>query len=260
MIGSADPWHVQNVPPDAVRSKSVVQFDPLPEIGREVADRYYRGAHTGYARRFMRAMPDIVSYHIGLATGGFDIAGGFAAPPPTFRYLTMRFATSAGLDIPAELADRLAEDHRVFLCNIRGFGVAESVRFDRLGRATSLQRYQFEYERTDDEPDAVSAERLDRQVSSIERLIGEAFGARLLVVDRVVAERRPLAIDQPGQRLSAELLPRSNRTAFISVYFDQEEWAQEWFGRDDVRAAVLGTGWSAVRGAKIDEECGLDRR
>jgi hypothetical protein len=68
------------------------------------------------------------------------------------------------------------------------------------------------------------------------------------------------ALDEPGQAPTGEVLPSSARQAFVEVYFDHRDWAEEWFARPEVRTALLGSGWARVHGVRLQEECGLDRR
>jgi len=241
-------------------AKTISQFMPLAASTRAECDRYYREVHTRFARRFLREMPHVRSYHIGLAESGYDIAGGWAAPPPTFRYVVLRFDHGTGLAPGAALRERIAQDHRVFLRELRGFAVEEEVLVDRLNGQTSLVKYQFEYDRPPGEPADIGAQRLRGQLARVTELADDPLGLRLLLADRVLFETASEPIDEPGQRSTGERVVDTERQGFLELYFDQPEWAEEWFSREDVRSALLGEGWQLVRGVKIVEECGLDRR
>jgi len=241
-------------------AKTISQFQPLAASTPAECDRYYRDVHTRFARRFLRAMPNVRSYHVGLAESSYDVAGGWAAPPVTFRYVVLRFDPGTGLSVSPQLRERITEDHRVFLRELRGFSVQEEVLFDRLQGQTSLVKYQFEYDRRPGEPADAGATRLEEQLDRLAALADEAFGLRLLVVDHVLFETGSEPVDEPGQRGTGERLAQTARQAFVELYFDQPEWAEEWFVREEVRSALLGEGWGLARGVRIAEECGLDRR
>ena len=243
-----------------VSTKSISQFLPLAASTREECDRYYREVHTRYARSFLREMEHVLSYHVGLAEAAYDLNGRWCARPRTFRYITLRFAPGATLEMDPEVRERITQDHRVFLRELRGFAVEEEVLVDRLSGQTALVKYAFEYDRRPAEDAEAGGERLVGQVAQLRDLAGEAFGLRRLLVDHVLSEGVSEAVDEPGQRSTGERLPVSSRQAFVELYFDQQEWAEEWFARPDVRRALLGTGWGAARGVRVYEECGLDRR
>jgi hypothetical protein len=159
-----------------------------------------------------------------------------------------------------ELRERITQDHRVFLRELRGFSVDEELLVDRLGGQTSLVKYQFEYDRPPGEPADVGAARLREQLDRLVPVAEEAFGLRLLVANHVRFETGSEPVDEPGQRGTGERLSETSRQAFLELYFDQPQWAEEWFRRDDVRSVLVGEGWALAHGVKVAEECGLDRR
>lgn len=243
-----------------VGRKTISTFQPLAASDREECDRYYLEVHSRFARRFLREMRHVLSYHIARADAGYDLNGSWHARPRGFRYVTLRFRSGTALVLSSELRRAIDEDHRVFLRELRGFVVEEEVLVERLAAQTSLAKYVFEYDRTDSEPVEAGTARLADQTSRLRALAEDAFGLRLLLVDHVASESRSEPIDEPGQRPTGELLPHSTRHAFLEAYFDHREWAEEWFVRPEVRRAVLGDGWGRVQGARVHEECGLDRR
>lgn len=248
----------------AALAKTISQFQPLAASTRADADRYYREVHARFARGFLREMPPVRSYHTGLAVAAYDVAGGWAAPPETFRYVVLRLDPGATLPWTPELRERITQDHRVFLRELRGFAVDEEVLVDRLRGQTALVKYQFEYDRVPGEPAAAGEARLRAQLDRLVELADEAFGLRLLLADHVRHETGSEPVDEPGQRGTGIRLPETARQGFVELYFDQPEWAGEWFAREDVRAALLGPdeglAWDRVVGVQVHEECGLDRR
>lgn len=240
--------------------KTISTFQPLAASDRAECDRYYQDVHTRFARHFLWEMDHVVSYHIGRADAGYDLNGDWLARPRGFRYVTIRCRPGTALVMGPELRATITEDHRVFLRELRGFAVEEEVLIDRLTAQTTTVKYLFEYDRTESEHAEAAAARLAEQTSRLAALADEAFGLRLLLVDHVVSESISESVDEPGQRSTGELLPSSLRHAFVELYFDQREWADKWFARRDVRSALTGAGWGLVQGARVHEECGLDRR
>lgn len=241
-------------------AKSIAQFRPLAASTRAACDRYYREVHTRFARGFLREMPNVRSYHVALAESSYDVAGGWAAPPSTFRYVILRFDPGTGLALAPGRRERIAQDHRLFLRELRGFTVEEDVLVNHLRGQTSLVKYQFEYDRRPDEGSDAGAERLRAQMDRLVSLSDAVFGLRLLIANHVLVETGSEPIDEPGQRSTGQALSDTPRQGFVELYFDQDEWAEEWFRRDDVRAALLGEGWGRAHGVKLAEQCGLDRR
>lgn len=241
-------------------AKTISEFQPLAASTRAEADRYYREVHSRFARGFLREMASVRSYHTGLAVASYDVAGGWAAPPRAFRYVVLRYDPGTELPWTPELRERITQDHRVFLRELRGFAVDEEVLLDRLSGQTALVKYQFEHDRVPGEPVEAGAARWRSQLDRLAELAGDAFGLRLLLADHVLHETRSDPVDEPGQRSTGVPLPDTPRQGFVELYFDQAEWAGEWFAREDVRAALLGEGWGRAGGVRVVEECGLDRR
>jgi hypothetical protein len=240
--------------------KTISQFSPSAAVGRESADRYYREVHSRFARRTLRAMEHVLTYHTAIAAASYDLNSGWNAPPETFRYVTLRFRAGHALGFSPEVREQVTQDHRRFLRDLRSFGVEEEVRVDRVDGQTTTVKYLFEYDRAPAEDRDTGATRLDEQLGRLTTLAEHAFGLRRLVLDRVVSESVAAALDEPGQAPTGEVLASSSRHAFVEVYFDHRDWAEDWFALPDVRSALLGSGWARVHGIRVQEECGLDRR
>ena len=235
-------------------NKSIAQFQPLAGQSREDADRHYSKVHTRFARAQLRAMPHVLSYHTNRAEAEYDLAGGWGQRPRAFRFVILRFAPGRSLEFPPDVRERVAQDHRLFLRELRGFAVDEEVLVDRLDGQTALVKYLFEYERV-----AEARPSLDELAATLCEL-GDTFGLRRIVLNRVRAEAVAESIDEPGQRPTTRPLPDTAKQAFVEIYFDHRDWAEEWFARPAVRVALIGPAWALARGYRVTEECGLDRR
>ena len=239
--------------------KSIIQFLPLAGQSRRAADRYYRDVHTRFSRGQMRTMPHVLSYHTNRADAEYDLTAGWRQRPRAFRFAILRFTLGHGLEFPPEVRAQIIEDHRLFLRELRDFAVEEQAVVDRLGGQTGLVKYLFEFERPEEAPLAEGESTLSTLVHSMAREAADAFGLRRVLVDRVRSEAVAEAIDEPGQRLTDRTLPQTTKQAFLELWFDNHEWAEEWFARPVVRAVLRDPWWAVARGYRVTEECQLDR-
>ncbi|MFD7407818.1 hypothetical protein ACFV7R_35335 [Streptomyces sp. NPDC059866] len=245
---------------DQATDKTVSHFLPLSTVTADEADRHYLAVHTRFARHFLREMDQVVSYHIARAVAEYDLAGGWEQRPRAFRFIVMRFLPGRGLELPDRLRELVVEDHRNFLRDLRPFRVREEVVLDRMSGQTALEKYVFELDRPDGADPGSAAEHLREQMAVLEGEASAAFGIRQILVDHVEAEGVTAPVDEPGQRLLPETLSETSRQAFVELYFDQREWAEDWFARPGVRAVLQDPYWKPVRGYRVEERCGLDRR
>jgi hypothetical protein len=243
----------------AAHTKTISSFLPVSTVSLEECDRHYREVHTRFARRFMRETDDVVSYHINRATAEYDLVGDWRQRPRAFRFIVLR-TVSGPLHMPPERAAVLAEDHRNFLRDLRNFPVEEQVVVDELRGQTALVKYLFEFDRRPDSDPAQARHALEGTLTALADEAGRALGLRLLLADHVQGEREAAPIDEPGQRPLPTFLPGTCKQAFLEFWFDQQEWAEEWFRRPAVRTALQDPAWALARGYRVDEECGLDRR
>jgi hypothetical protein len=240
--------------------KTVSHFLPLSTVPADEADRHYTEVHTRFARGFLRELEQVVSYHTARAVAGYDAAGGWALRPRAFRYIVMRFLPGRSLELPDRLREQIVEDHRNFLRELRPFRVREEVVLDRLSGQTALEKYVFELDRPDDVSSEAAAAHLRTRLAALVDEASAACGIRQILADHVEAEQATEPVDEPGQRSLPRMLPATSRQAFLELYFDQREWAEEWFARPGVRRVLQDPYWKPVRGYRVRERCGLDRR
>lgn len=124
--------------------KTFATFAPLAALPVEESDRHYRLVHTPFARRFLREMDQVVSYHTARATAELDLGGGWQQRPRAFRYIAMRFLPGRTLELSDELHERLVQDHRSCLRDLRSFRVREQVLHDRLSGQVGLSKHVIE--------------------------------------------------------------------------------------------------------------------
>lgn len=244
----------------AAWAKAISHFLPSATLTAEEANRYYLRVHTRFARHFLREMEQVVSYHTGRAVAQYDLLGGWERSPRAFRFVVLRFLPGRGLELTEDLRETIVADHRVFLRELRPFTVSEEVVLDRMSGQTALEKYFFEIDRHDDTTPEAARAHLRRQLVVLAQEASSTFGVRQVLVNHVLREQATVPVDEPGQRPLPETLPTTSRQAFLEFYFDQHEWAQEFFARPAVRAVLQDRYWAAVHGYRIEEQCGLDRR
>ena len=248
------------MPDPSLYDKTFSSFAPLASQPVEESDRHYREVHAPFARRFLREMEQVVSYHTGRVTAELDLGGGWRQRPRAFRFIVLRYLSGRSLELPEELHERIVQDHRSCLRDLRSFPVREQVVLDRLHGQTGLAKHVVQLERRSDTSAEEAARYLAKQVDVLAEQAQGAFGLRQVLVDHVLGEAETEAVDEPGQRPLRRLLPATPVQAFVEVYSDHTDWAREWFALPAVRAVVQDPWWGLVRVHEVAEECGLDKR
>lgn len=255
--------------------KTMSSFNPLWSLGIDECERHYSDVHTRWARHLLRDRPHMVSYHIDRATAAYDVRGGFGQRPDAWRWVILRLAPGQRLGLSAAEQEQVVQDHRNCLRDLRSFTVDERVVIDELRGQTTLVKYLFDLERASGAPvgdgggtgvggttDGVDPDRR-RFEALADALAAHArerdFGLRLLVQDTVTREQATEPVDEPGQRPVGRVLETSTKIGFLELYFDQQEWAEDFLGEPAVRE-LLRPAFARVRGYRVDEGCGFDNR
>jgi hypothetical protein len=245
--------------PGSEVSKTMSQFLPVSTKTREECNEHYERVHTRWARHLLRGKEQVVSYHVARATAEHDLLGTWEASPTAFRFITLRFRAGRGLEATEQESELISRDHLRFLRELRGFDVEEAVLVDELRGQTSLVKYVFEFDR---EP-SLSPEYAGTMLAEVGRglsaLAPSCFGMRRLVMNHVRHEFAAEPIEEPGQRPASTPLASTTRVGMLEMYADQAEWAEEWLARADV-LSLLRDAFTEVRGSRVVESCGLDRR
>lgn len=241
-------------------AKTYAHFLPLAALPVHESDRHYREVHTRWARGFLRELPDVVSYATDRVLAERDPAGGWGQRPRAFRFISMRYRPGSHLDLPPELRERVVQDHRNCLRELRSFRVREHVLVDRLRGGTGLAKLVVELDRRPGTSAGDAATRLAGGLEVLAEQAQDAFGLRQLLVDHVQHEAATEPLDEPGQRPTGRMLPDTARSAFVELWFDHTDWADEWLARPAVAAVLQDAWWAAARTYQVHEECGMDRR
>ena len=249
--------------PDAQQwNKRILAFRPSALAPLEQCEAHYLQVHSPWALREIRAMDDMVSYHTNLMLGQWDLLGGFRQVPDEWRFATMRSRPGGRGGFPPAVLEFLSQDHQNFLSHLRGFAVEESVSVDRRSGQLTSDKYVLVLDR----PDGLAPDDALTAAAAVEARLGElfadAYGARLMVVNRVLAESEYDALREPGQLITSRVAGDSTRLSYLELYFDHEEWGGEFFARADVQSAVRDSPFAPKSSAAyhVLERAGHDKR
>jgi hypothetical protein len=238
--------------------KAFSRFMPTPSRTPQECERHYTEVHVRMAQELLRPMPALVSYHINRAVAQADVVGGWGQRPRAWRFVVLRFDPGEVLAFSEEENEMVAQDHVNCLYRLRHTDVEETVLLDRRNGQLALAKFLLEADRApgvsaDDGWTAFSAI-ADRVRERMER----AFGARLLILNRVLNEVESEPVDVEGQR-PIGLLAEPTRVGYLEVYFDHARWGRE------ALSPLVGEGLLRARGLvdvnllQVEEHAPLSR-
>jgi hypothetical protein len=210
-------------------SKSISRFEPTPSRTPEECERHYTHVHVRMAQNLLRPMPGLRSYHINRALAQADVTGGWAQRPRAWRFVVLRFTPGEALAFTPAQNEMVAQDHVNCLYRLRHCDVNETELFDSSGGQLALAKFMIEADR----PPAVEAEAAWLAFTSlaarVKALMGNAYGARKLILNRVLNELECEPVDVEGQR-PIGLLQQTTRVGYLEAYFDHRRWGEEALG------------------------------
>src|SRR6476661_57846 len=209
--------------------KSISRFEPTPSRTPEECERHYTEVHVRMAQELLRPMPALISYHVNRAVAQADVVGGWAQRPRAWRFVFLRFDPGEVLSFSEEQNELVAQDHVNCLFRLRHTDTEETVLLDRRNGQLALAKFLIEADRAP----GVSADDGWAAFSAIADRVREqmdgAFGARLLILNRVLNEVECEPVDVEGQR-PIGLLADPIRAGYLELYFDHARWGREALG------------------------------
>ena len=210
-------------------SKAIGRFDPTPSRTPEECERHYAQVHVRMAQDLLRPMPSLLSYHTNRVVAQADITGGWGQHPRAWRFNMLRFAPGQTLAFTDEQNEMVARDHVNCLYRLRHCEVEETVLLDRLSGQTALAKFLLEADRPPSAgPDQAWAA-FSALAERVQAAMDGAFGARALVVNRVLTELECEPVDVEGQR-PVGVLDETTRVGYLEAYFDHPRWGEEALG------------------------------
>ena len=237
--------------------KSIGRFDPTPSRTPEECERHYTQVHVRMAQDLLRPVPSLLSYHTNRAVAQADVNGGWHQRPRAWRFVVLRFTPGATLAFTPEQNEMVAQDHVNCLYRLRQGDVDEHVLLDRVDRQLALAKFMLEADRAAGvEADAAWAA-FSALADRLRGVMDGAFGARRLIVNRVLNEVECEPMDVEGQR-PIGLLEDSTRVGYIEAYFDHARWGEEALGGLVAEGALRDHALVDVNLLRVEELAPLD--
>ena len=237
--------------------KVIGRFDPTPSRTPEECERHYTQVHVHMAQDLLRPMPSLVSYYTDRAVAQADVNGGWAQRPQAWRFVVLRFAPGETLAFTPEQNEMVAQDHVNCLYRLRSCEVQETVLLDRLDGQLTLCKFMIEADR---DPSVDPDEAWGAFTALAQRTLAamqQAFGARRLLLNRVVNEVECAPLDVEGQR-PIGLLADTTRLGYIEAYFDHWRWGEQALGALAAGDALAHPALVDVHLLRVDELAPLD--
>ena len=237
--------------------KSLGRFDPTPSRTPEECERHYTQVHVRMAQDLLRPVPSLLSYHTNRAVAQADVTGGWNQRPRAWRFVVLRFTPGETLAFTPEQNEMVAQDHVNCLYRLRQGDVDEHVLLDRVDRQLALAKFMLEADRAAGvEADAAWAA-FSALADRLRGVMDGAFGARRLIVNRVLNEVECEPMDVEGQR-PIGLLEDSTRVGYIEAYFDHARWGEEALGGLVAEGALRDPALVDVNLLRVEELAPLD--
>jgi len=237
--------------------KVIGRFDPTPSRPPEECERHYTKVHVRMAQDLLAPMPTLISYHTDRAVAQADVNGRWLQRPRAWRFVVLRFTPGATLAFTDEQTEMVAQDHVNCLYRLRSCDVEESVRLDRVGAQLALAKFMIEGDRAPGVDAAAAWEVFTELAGLVHAAMARAFGARRLIVNRVINEVACEPLDVEGQR-PVGLLPETTRVGYIEAYFDHTRWGEEALGPLAAGGALRRPGLVDVNLLRLEEQAALD--
>jgi hypothetical protein len=237
--------------------KVIGRFDRTPSRSPEECERHYTQVHVRMAQDLLRPMPTLLSYYTDRAVAQADVNGGWSQRPRAWRFVVLRFTPGETLAFTQEQTEMVAQDHVNCLYRLRSCEVEEAVLIDRVGGQRALAKFMIEADR----PVGVGPEEawdvFSGLADRVRQVVDGAFGARQLVLNRVVNEVECEPLDVEGQR-PIGLLEDSTRVGYIEAYFDHQRWGEEALGVLAAGGALRDPALVDVNLLRVEELAPLD--
>lgn len=209
--------------------KSIGRFDPTPSRTPEECERHYTQVHVRMAQDLLRPVPSLLSYHTSRAVAQADVNGGWHQRPRAWRFVVLRFTPGATLAFSPGQSEMVAQDHVNCLYRLRQGDVDEQVLLDRVDRQLAMAKFLIEADRAPGVDAAAAWEVFSAVADRVRGVMDGAFGARRLILNRVLNEVECEPLDVEGQR-PIGVLEDSTRVGYIEAYFDHARWGEEALG------------------------------
>jgi hypothetical protein len=237
--------------------KSIGRFDPTPSRTPEECERHYTQVHVRMAQDLLRPVPSLLSYHTSRAVAQADVTGGWNQRPGAWRFVVLRFTPGETLAFTPEQNEMVAQDHVNCLYRLRQGDVDEHVLLDRVDRQLALAKFMIEADRAPGVSADSAWEAFTAVADRVRGVMDGAFGARRLILNRVLNEVECEPLDVEGQR-PIGLLEDTTRVGYIEAYFDHARWGEEALGVIGAEGALSSPALAGANLLRVEEQAPLD--
>lgn len=238
--------------------KVIGRFDPTPSRTPEECERHYTQVHVRMAQDLLRPMPSLLSYHTDRAVAQADVNGGWMMRPRAWRFVVLRFTPGDTLAFTPEQNEMVAQDHVNCLYRLRSSEVSEEVLLDRVGGQLALAKFMIEADRGASVDPSVAWDVFSGVIADrVRSVMDGAFGARRLILNRVVNEVECEPLDVEGQR-PIGLLSDTTRVGYIEAYFDHARWGEQALGVLAASGVLRDPALADVNLLRVEEQAPLD--
>jgi hypothetical protein len=237
--------------------KVIGRFEPTPSRSPEECERHYTQVHVRMAQDLLRPMPSLLSYHTNRAVAQADVNGGWNQRPRAWRFVVLRFTPGETLVFTATQNEMVAQDHVNCLYRLRSCEVEESVLLDRLEGQLALSKFTIEADRDTSVDPGDAWRAFSALAERTAAAMQDAFGARRLILNRVLNEVDCTPLDVEGQR-PVGLLHETTRLGYIEAYFDHHRWGEQSLGVLAEEGALRDPALVDVNLLRVEELAPLD--
>jgi hypothetical protein len=239
-------------------SKAIGRFEPTPSRTPEECERHYTQVHVRMAQDMLAPMGSLRSYHINRAVAQADVNGRWAQRPRAWRFVVLRFNPGEALAFTPEQSEMVAQDHVNCLYRMRHCDVEETVLMDRLERQLTLAKFLIEADRVATAEPAEAWSAFASLAGRVQTVMTSAFGARLLLLNRVLNELETEPVEVEGQR-PIGLLETTTRVGYLEAYFDHPRWGEEALAALITSGATRHPALCDVNVLRVEELAPLDK-
>jgi hypothetical protein len=237
--------------------KSIGRFDPTPSRTPEECERHYTQVHVRMAQDLLRPMPSLLSYHTNRAVAQADVNGGWKQRPRAWRFVVLRFTPGETLAFSPEQNEMVAQDHTNCLYRLRQGDADEHVLLDRVDRQLALAKFLIEADRAPGVHADTAWDVFNALADRVRGVMDGAFGARRLILNRMLNEVECEPLDVEGQR-PIGLLEDTTRVGYIEAYFDHARWGEEALNVIAASGALRDPALQDVNLLRVEEAAALD--
>jgi len=247
--------------------KKIVRLSPARGVSLEDAERHYRDVHFRFASTtFRHSIDAVIAYHSNHAVGQFDLMGGFSERPDAWRFVFTQWDDShddghAVGWLPERIRGLFFVDRENCIDETSSCEVDEHVVIDRLRGHTSLVKYLFRYAPDQVGPQAEFERYYEHEHAPTLRAAATSCpGLRKLVSNRVLQEAAVSVREDGHTEYSGGYMETVSSYRFEELWFDNDDVAAEFFHDPCVLGLLRDSPYGKVRGYRVEEVCGVDRR